>query len=154
MNFPLMTDGRPTGIIDSLEQRLTHYDHFTFVNDEDWVLTADATPVFQAADRSGGWLQFATDAANDNDEAYASTGENILFTAGKPVYIGCKIRLSEANTDDANWLFGLTDQGGANTLQDNGAGPPASYSGAVIFKVDGTMTIRSEERRVGKECRL
>ena len=50
------------------------------------------------------------------------------------------MQFAEANTDDENILVGLLDAVGANSLQDNGAGPPASYSGAVFFKVDGGTT--------------
>jgi hypothetical protein len=133
--------GIPQGLIDSLEQRIEFTDHFITVNDEDWVITADNTPVFQSADMEGGWLQMATDAGTDNDEVYASSGESIKFNSGSGNYVGifAKLKLTEANTDDANIIFGLTDQGGANTLQDNGAGPPSSYSGAVLFKVDGDL---------------
>jgi hypothetical protein len=48
-----------------------------------------------------------------------------------------RVQYTEANTDDANILVGLLDAVGANSLQDNGAGPPSSYSGAVFVKVDG-----------------
>ncbi len=147
-------DGSPRGIIDALEQRLEWTDHFLFVNDEDWVITADGTAVFQSADAEGGWLQMATDAANDNDEVYASTGEAVKFVAGKKVAIWAKLKLTEAATSAANILFGLTDQGGANTLVDNGGGPPSSYSGAVIFKVDGTMTWVAEASKTTSQSTL
>jgi hypothetical protein len=144
-------DGRPIGIIDALEQRMQHFDHFVLINQTDYVVAGDATIALVAADLVGGWLNIPTSAATDNHEAYLTSGESVKFEAGKPVYIGCRMKLTEANTDDANWIFGLTDQGGANTLQDNGAGPPASWSGAVFFKVDGTMTIQTEASLTGAQ---
>ncbi len=74
----------------------------------------------------------------DNDEAYVkSTKEIFKFANGKPLSAEGSLTWTEANTDDANVLFGVLDAIAANSLQDNGAGPPASYSGAVFFKADG-----------------
>ncbi len=151
-NFTM--DFRAKGQIDRLEGYFDYEDQFLFVNDEDWVLTADSTPTFQSGDMDGGWLQIATAAATDNHEVYASSGEAFKFTSGKPITLATKIKLTEANTDDSNILFGLTDQGGANTLVDDGAGPPSSYSGAVIFKVDGTMSWYAEASKTTSQSTL
>lgn len=147
-------DGRSKGLIDNLEGYINHFDHFLFVNDEDFVIVADNTPVVQAADMDGGWLQLATDAGTNNDEVYLSSGESLKFTSGKKLHIGAKVKLTEANTDDANILFGLTDQGGANTLVDDGGGPPSSYSGAVLFKVDGTLNWFAEASKTTSQSTL
>jgi hypothetical protein len=74
----------------------------------------------------------------DNDEAYIESANEVFkFAADKPLLFEARVQFTEANTDDANILVGLLDAVGANSLQDNGAGPPASYSGATFFKVDG-----------------
>lgn len=74
----------------------------------------------------------------DNDEAYLrTTAELFLFAANKPIFAEARLQFTEANTDDANVMFGFASATAANHLQDNGAGPLASYSGAVFFKVDG-----------------
>lgn len=102
-----------------------------------WKVTKDGTVTQTILDRAGGWLNLVTD-VNDNDEVYVATqGEMFLFAAAKPIWFEAKVELTEANTDDANILVGLLDVAGANSLVDNGAGPPSSYSGAVWFKVDG-----------------
>ena len=74
----------------------------------------------------------------DNDEAYVKTTQEVFkFANGKPLACEGSLTWTEANTDDANVLFGFLDAIAANSLQDNGAGPPSSYSGAVFFKADG-----------------
>jgi hypothetical protein len=116
-----------------------------------WVVTKDGVVVGSVLDRAGGWAQIITD-ANDNDEFYlASIGESWLFATGKPCWVEAALEVTEAATDAANWLFGLTDANGANALLDNGAGPAASYSGAVFFKVDGSLALQFETSNAGTQ---
>jgi len=84
----------------------------------------------------------------DNDEVYLeSPNETFKFAADKPIILEGKVQFTEANTDDANVIFGLLDAVGANTLVDDGAGPKASYSGMVFFKEDG-QTLWSVEASI------
>lgn len=74
----------------------------------------------------------------DNDEAYLGwTNKNIVPTNLKPIVFQTTIQFAEGATDDANVLAGLMSTSAADALLDNGAGPAASYSGLVFFKVDG-----------------
>lgn len=74
----------------------------------------------------------------DNDEAYIYTNECTKFLNGKSFYLGARLQFTEAATNAANILFGIGEGfGPANTLQDNGGGPPADYDGCCFFKVDG-----------------
>lgn len=74
----------------------------------------------------------------DNDEAYLYTNEVSKFLNGKPFLIGARIQFAEAATNAANILFGMGEGFGvANTILDNGGGPPADYDGVCFFKVDG-----------------
>lgn len=80
-------------------------------------------------------LSVATD---DNEEAYIYTNELFKFASRKPFSVYGRFQYAEAATDDANVVFGVIEGGGtANTLLDDGGGPPADYDGACIFKVDG-----------------
>lgn len=116
-----------------------------------YVVTKDGSVAASINDRHGGWASLPCD-VNDNDEFYAaSIGESWLFQASKPIWFEAKVELTEANTDDANIIVGLSDANGANTLLDNGAGPPASYSGAVFFKVDGTLAWQFETSNAGTQ---
>ena len=62
-----------------------------------------------------------------------------------------RLKVDEANTDDANVIVGLSDAAGADMLLDNGAGPAASYDGAVFFKVDGTLAWQFETSNAGDQ---
>lgn len=96
-------------------------------------------------DGLGGWAEINTDGVADNDETYLATAtESFLFDTDKKLIFKCRIKLTEANTNDANFIIGLSDTVGADTLLDDGGGPAASYDGAVFFKVDGTMKIQFE----------
>lgn len=118
-----------------------------------YTLTEDAgkTGTDALIDQIGsGWLQYCD--GDDNDESYRYTiGEPFIFAASKPLWFECEVKLTEANTDDANWIVGLMDAFGANALLDNGGGPAASYDGAVFFKVDGTMNIQFETSNAGTQ---
>ena len=81
----------------------------------------------------------ATDiTVGDNDEGYYAAPGVFALAATKSVWCEANLEIIEGNTDDCNAWFGLTDQAAlANFLQDNGAGPAASYDGIGFFKVDG-----------------
>jgi hypothetical protein len=88
-------------------------------------------------DATGGVVTLTT-GGTDNNECYLHTTKELFkFAAGKPVFFEARLQYSEANTDDANLCVGFLDAAGANALVDDGAGPKASYSGALFFKVDG-----------------
>lgn len=122
--------------------RLYHtiFDDFYGDDTTKWTTTASDSGAAAVEDAAGGVLSLGpsdTD-VGDNDEIYKlSDGEAFLFAAAKPIVAECRLRFAEANTDDANIAFGFCNAVAANTLQDNGAGPPSSYSGAVFFKQDG-----------------
>lgn len=116
-----------------------------------WVVVKDGAVVGSVLDRAGGWAQIITD-ANDNDEFYLATiGEGWLFAAGKPMWFEARIELTEAATNASNIIVGATDANGADALLNNGAGPAASYSGAVWFKVDGSLAWQFETSNAGTQ---
>lgn len=123
--------------------RLTHGFHNDFDQDQDTaeiVITATDSGTGSVGDAVGGVLALVASDGTvaDNDECYAeSPNETFKFADGKPLRFGARVQFTEANTDDANVIVGIKDAVAADTLQDNGAGPPASYSGAVFYKVDG-----------------
>ena len=103
------------------------------------------------ADGAGGLLSIGCD-GDDNDECYVSSiVECFKFAANKMLFFETRIKLTEASTDDANFIIGLSDTVGANSLVDDGVGPMASYDGAVFFKVDGTMKIQFETSNAGDQ---
>ncbi|MBD3207815.1 hypothetical protein GF319_15905, partial [Candidatus Bathyarchaeota archaeon] len=90
------------------------------------------------ASSHGGHVELQTSDASvaDNDETYL--GSTVaLYTpgAGRKLWFECAAKFTEANTDDANIILGLSSTYAANTLVDDGAGPPADYTGLVFAKV-------------------
>ena len=116
------------------------WDHFfEFVTADKWTsLAADSgASVALDADYVGGGVILTTGATDNNECALRSTVEAFKFAADKPIVAACIATWAEANTDDLNFMFGLMDAIGANAMVDNGAGPKASFSGAIIYKKDG-----------------
>jgi len=109
-----------------------------------FVVTEDAgADVGDALDATlpNGVLNVGCD-GDDNDECYVATINKITkFQTDKNVYFETKVKLTEANTDDANWCAGLCSVYAANTMVDNGAGMVTTFDGAMFYKVDGTMKI-------------
>lgn len=113
------------------------------VSDAGTIVTTDAV---------GGVLSVPT-GGTDNNETYVSTIHEIVKVADdKPIWFEARVKLTEANTDDANIIVGLSDTVGANTLLDNGGGPAASYDGAVFFKVDGGTVWGFETSNAGTQA--
>lgn len=96
------------------------------------------------ADGTGGILQLYTGDATDNNEVgVRTTNERFLPAIGKPMLLESRIQYTEINTNAANVCFGAADvMAGANTLLDDGAGPAATFYGALIYKVDGETVWR------------
>lgn len=112
------------------------FNHFTSGDMFTSIVTDGGT--VSVSDAANGLLAIDTVDSTDNDEAYVHTmNELFLFANDKPFMVECLIDYDEASTDDANIFFGIMNNISANSLQDNGAGPKANFSGAVIYKVDG-----------------
>lgn len=115
--------------------------HFTeYVTADEFSTVASDGGACAVADGANGILAITASDGTvaDNDETYLKgTNEVFLFAANRSIYFQALVQYAEANTDDANVIIGFKDAVAANTLLDNGAGPPASYSGACFFKVDG-----------------
>ncbi len=114
------------------------FDEFTKLDTVQWSAVNDgATGTNAVVDRKGGWVNIVT-AGADNDYHYlTSAGEHFIFDATTPVLFQAKVRLTEANTDDANIVIGLTDTVTAGILVNDGAGVATSFDGALFYKVDG-----------------
>ena len=107
-------------------------------------IVSDDVGATGAADGLGGWLNVVTGGTDNNETYLASIPESFIFATDKKLVFKCRITPTEANTNACNWIIGLSDTVGANTLQDDGDGPAASYDGAVFFKVDGDLNLGFE----------
>lgn len=130
-------------------------DFYHYVSADIWVATLTNSGTAVEQDAHGGVIQLnASDGTvADNDEAYLfSVNENWLFTNAKPMRFKCRIALVDDDaslSDVANVIAGFVSGANAeDTLLDTGGGPPASYSGAVFYKVE-TGTAWAAEVSIG-----
>ena len=126
--------------------------HDDFEGDVDtfrWVVTASDSGSALVGDATKGILTIlpSDGSVGDNDETYiSSVNELFLFAAGKPMTARALIQYTEINTDDANIIFGFMNAAVADSIGDAGAGPRATGSLAVIYKVDGGTVWRCQSR--------
>jgi hypothetical protein len=116
-----------------------------------WLSTNDGATGTLALSSSlaGGWISVPS-AAADNDYQQMSTQQPVFKlaaasggTPGTSVLYEARFKLTEANTSAANFVFGLSSVLTTGFLASDGGGVPASFSGAVLYKVDGTMSIKA-----------
>jgi len=127
---------------------------FGFFDDFEWMITVHRwtstltdSGTATVANGIGGILPLVASDGSvaDNDEAYIGTSNApFTFAANKPAVCEASVQFTEANTDDANIIFGFASSSAANLLLDDGGGPPASYTGLVLYKVDGGTTWQAE----------
>lgn len=117
-------------------------DFHWFISPHMWTVTATDAGVTTPLDAANGVVQFfASDGTvADNDEIYVKTTNEVFKLADdKPLTIEARLKFTELNVDDANVvLVGVADAVAANTIVDDGAGLKTSFSGAAIYKVDGS----------------
>jgi hypothetical protein len=120
-----------------LQTELTD-DFHAYTDGHIWTAVDGDSGALVALDSDGvGGVVTLTTGATDNNEAYLYSPELFKYLDNRPLEFEAAVQYSEANSDDANILVGLMDAPAAGSLLDDGAGPKASYSGAVFFKADG-----------------
>lgn len=122
-----------------------------------WLSTNDGATGTLALDNTvtGGWIKVPS-AGADNDYQLLSTQiahfkvspwvaatTTAVQVPGTSIRYKARFKLTEANATAANFVFGLSSVLTTGFVADNGAGVPASFSGAVIYKVDGGTSILS-----------
>lgn len=128
------------------QMHLTHgvaddFDHY--VSADTWTSVLTDSGTVAAGDAAGGVITLTPSdgSVGDNDEAYVKTTKELfLIAANKPIIYEARVKFTELSTNKANVAAGLMDAVGANSIVDDGGGPPSSYSGAVFFKTDGDTT--------------
>lgn len=118
-------------------------DHFIGLNSATWTSTLTDSGTAAVGDEIGGVLTISPSDASvaDNDEGYVATKEIFKIVNQKPIALAARTQFTQAATNAANVFVGLMDVMTANALQDNGAGPKASFSGAGFFAKDGSTSL-------------
>lgn len=138
-------------------QDLKERRQFGFKDDFEWllsphrwtaVLSDSGSAVVGSSPGGVVTLTPSDESVSDNDEAYLrSTNPVFKFAALKPLVAEILLQFTEANTNAANLVFGVTDQSGADVLANNGGGLASSYYGALFFKTDGGTRWQCESSR-------
>jgi hypothetical protein len=109
-----------------------------------WTSVDDASTGTNTYDDALGGQISVKSAAADNDYHYLKSVKAFKIAAGKTLGLVARFSLTEAGTNKANFVLGISSDVTSALLGDDGAGPAASYSGVLIYKVDGTMTLVGE----------
>ena len=109
------------------------------------------SPVIDGSDAAGGILTMATGGTNENEGYLSTLHECWIFNTTKRVSCAARIKLTEVATNVASWCFGLSDTVGDHTIQDAGAGLAASFDGALLYKLDGTMEVHLGTSNAGSQ---
>lgn len=117
-----------------------------------WVADANNAGAVAITDAHGGVISLAASdtTAGDNDETYlVHVNEIYKPAAGKSATFGARIKLTEANTDDASILFGL--KGGdtvdvENAIVDGGLTLEDAGTWIAIHKSDGGAVFKGTVR--------
>ncbi len=124
------------------------FDKGTLTGDLWTILEADAGSVVNEVDAAGGHLDLITGTVDENETYLFTVKELFKFAENKPMEAVCRLAFAQGNTSKINVMFGFASAGAANHLQDAGAGPLATYSGAVFF-VEELQTEWSVETSLG-----
>ncbi len=116
-----------------------------------WVEAADAGGAIALDDVQYGVLSNETDGDDTDGSTVASVNQNWLFGTTKKLWFEARVKLAEANTDDAIIGVGLSTVATDEAMQDAAAGPPATYDGALWFKVDGGTVWQFETSNAGSQ---
>lgn len=122
-------------------------DDFEFIDTTlKWALDEDAgkTGPDVVLDEKGGWYRHYTDGTDNDLSALATTFPIFGLVAGKPLWFEARIRLTEENTDKANYAIGLSVTADKTFMQDDGAGPLANNDHIVWYKRDANMFLEFE----------
>ncbi|MHC4121712.1 MAG: hypothetical protein ACYSWO_29930 [Planctomycetota bacterium] len=117
-----------------------------------WLEMDDAgTGTNAMADVAGGVCNIVTAAADNDYHGIRSMGQSFLFLATKKLWFEARFKLTEQTVNESAWWFGLTDTVTTGGFQANAAGPLASYDGALISKIEGTMAVDFETSNAGDQ---
>jgi len=116
-------------------------DNFTHLDTAKWASVDDGGTGANTVDGVfGGQCSIVTAGADNDYHLMVSRAAIFQFLRDKSLFFKARFSLTEAATDAANFAIGLSSVADATLLGNDGAGLPASFTGAVFHKVDGGTT--------------
>jgi hypothetical protein len=126
---------------DLMNQLVGRLDHFvSYTSGGEWTTVATDSGTATVGDAANGELSLTPSdgTVGDNDEIYVkATNETLLFANNRAICFSALVKWTEGDTNHLNVAIGFMNAVAADSILDNGAGPKASFSGAVFYKVDG-----------------
>jgi hypothetical protein len=127
------------------------YDDFLHLHDW-WAAVNDGGTGTNTLDATHGGTYSVVTAAADNDYHFITSDAKWLTPAANKGFVfKARVKLTEANTDDANIIVGVSSDVASTALGADGAGPPASYTGCLFFKVDNGTVWQAETSNAGTQ---
>lgn len=119
-------------------------DFETYLTGGVWTTTTGGSGSASAAGKNGLLTLACVDSTTNREVYVATTASLFLIEANKPLICEMYARFDEANTNKANIAFGFMSSVGAASIADTTGEPKSSYSGAVIYKVPGGTTWKTQ----------
>jgi len=129
-------------------------DFASFTTAQLWTFADSNDGSASVGDVKNGVLSIVTDDSDANANAFAevaTTKEIFKVEAGKSIIGYWRIKLAEANTDDAIFCVGFSSVIGSTLMGNDAAGPVGTYDGALVFKVDGGTVFQGETSNAGTQ---
>ena len=132
----------PINILEAYEV----HDDFLNLDTVKWTTVDDGgTGTNTANSAVGGEVSIVTAAADNDYHFMKETGAGHFKVAtGKPIWFTARVTLTQAATNAANFVFGISSVVDSTLLGNDGGGPPSSYSGFLFFMVDGSLYLQFE----------
>jgi len=110
-----------------------------YVSGDRWTLATDTDGTATIDDARDGILSLLTGGTDNDGSTLSSTDEIFLADTDKNIFFEARVKLTEANDDDANIYVGLCDIVTVDTMQDDAGGPAGTLDGIGFYKLDGNM---------------
>lgn len=119
---------------------------FDATNNPHWVVDEDAGKggTDGVQDTQYGWYKHFCNGDDNDASTVALVKENFGLTEGKGLWFEVRVKLTEAQTNKANYAFGIAETVDKTFMQNDGAGPLATSDHIVWFKEDANMKLSFE----------
>lgn len=98
----------------------------------------------QTTDAVDGVATVATAAVDNDYHAIHSDSKVVQLLDGKKMWFEARFKLTEANTNESAWWFGVTDTLTTGGIQADTGGPLADYDGVLFWKDEASLAIDFE----------
>ena len=108
-----------------------------------WQSTKGTGGTVVLIDSTSGRVNIPTAASQNDYQLYSTQKKVFQFAAKKPMWAECLIQCTEANTNQANLVFGVSSVLTTGFLQTASGGPPTTFDGFVFWKAGGALIWKS-----------